>query len=95
MISHELFFDFIVNAVDKPETPPPTMTVSLTASSSVDARTFKETARCCCCFCLPRKHFFPTTAKALLVVVDDVFFALPLFPIENDEDLLIVVIIVF
>jgi hypothetical protein len=94
MISHELFFDFIVNAVDKPETPPPTMTVSLTASSSVDARTFKETARCCC-FCLPRKDFFPTTAKALLVVVDDVFFALPLFPIENDEDLLIVVIIVF
>jgi hypothetical protein len=94
MISHELFFDFIVNAVDKPETPPPTMTVSLTASSSVDARTFKETARCCCC--LPRKDFFPTTAKALLVVVvDDVFFALPLFPIENDEDLLIVVIIGF
>jgi len=29
MISHDAFFDFIVNAVDNPETPPPTMIVSL------------------------------------------------------------------
>jgi len=96
MISHDSFFDFIVNAVDNPETPPPTMIVSFTPkefSSSgeeedEDARTTKL---------LPLLPLLEREARTLLLpLVDDTFARLMLlflFPIE-DIPVVIVIIIV-
>jgi hypothetical protein len=97
MISHDAFFDFIVNAVDNPETPPPTMIVSLIPkelfSSSEgededeDARTTKLLP-----LLLPLLERAARTLRVLLV--DDTFARLMLFFLVPIEDIPVVIVIV-
>ena len=95
IISHASFFDFIVNAVDNPETPPPTMIVSFTPKEfssegeeeDEDARTTKL---------LPLLPLLERAARTLLLPLvdkdDTLLVLLFLFPIEEDIPVVLVVI---
>jgi len=96
MISHDAFFDFIVNAVDNPETPPPTMIVSLIPKelfSSSEGEDEDEDARTT--KLLPLLPLLERAARTLRVLlVDDTFARLMLFFLVPIEDIPVVIVIV-
>jgi hypothetical protein len=96
MISHDSFFDFIVNAVDNPETPPPTMIVSLIPKelfSSSEGEEEDEDARTT--KLLPLLPLLERAARTLRVLlVDDTFARLMLLFLVPIEDIPVVIVIV-
>jgi|TARA_B110000483_G_scaffold15572_1_gene17504 hypothetical protein len=98
MISHDSFFDFIVNAVDNPETPPPTMIVSLIPKelfSSSEGEEADEDARTT--KLLPLLPLLEREARTLLLPLvdkdDTLLVLLFLFPIEDIPVVIVIVII--
>tara|TARA_B110000003_G_C16620420_1_gene522932 strand:- start:71 stop:487 length:417 start_codon:yes stop_codon:yes gene_type:complete len=97
MISHDAFFDFIVNAVDNPETPPPTMIVSLIPKelfSSSEGEEEDEDARTTKLLPLPLPLLEREARTLLLPLVDDTFARLLMLFLVPIEDIPVVIVIV-
>jgi hypothetical protein len=97
MISHDAFFDFIVNAVDNPETPPPTMIVSLIPKelfSSSEGEEEDEDARTTKLLPLLLPLLEREARTLLLPLVDDTFARLLMLFLVPIEDIPVVIVIV-